>query len=259
MGRSRVAIGEELKACTHVVTLGVRPQISDYTADERKLLRTADVIFYPTIKFVDIFAAIGKETFPSVNCYRLQGERLKQAYLFRLLKVLHPRTRVYYGHEQKQNIVKDFSFPFVAQEASLASGEGHGYLIKNRQELYWHIEHFNPVCIQEYLPRAQELRVAVLNYRVAGTYWQELAVSDAVAELAHKTTYLTNGSISEAISLATHVACAAGLSDVIVKMVVDGGLLWVTGLDFGFDGEGSCQGDDNRLTLIMKMIEQGEL
>ena len=70
MGRLRVAIGEQLKECPQVITLGVRSQLADYDRGERELLRTADMIFYPTDRFVDLFATLGKETFPSISCYR---------------------------------------------------------------------------------------------------------------------------------------------------------------------------------------------
>ena len=63
MSRIRVAIGEQLKTCPQVITLGLRPQMADYTEQERRLLRTADMIFYPTDRYVDFFATLGKQTF----------------------------------------------------------------------------------------------------------------------------------------------------------------------------------------------------
>ena len=102
LNRLRVAIGEQLKRCPHVITLGVRAQMADYTRGERELLLAAETVFYPTARFVDLFATLGKQTFPSSNCYRLAGNMLKQTALLRLLNVPHPRTRVYYGQKQKR-------------------------------------------------------------------------------------------------------------------------------------------------------------
>ncbi|MFP3870692.1 MAG: RimK family alpha-L-glutamate ligase [Syntrophobacteria bacterium] len=246
MRRLRVAIGGQLKACSRVITLGVRSQMSDYSMGERGLLRAADVIFYPTTRFVDIFATLGKETFPSVNCYRLLGNKLKQTALLRLLNVPHPRTRVYYGNKQKTLISQDFTFPLVAKRPFRSSGERHVFLIRDQEQLDWFNRRFNPAYIQEYVPGGRELRVHILNYRAVVGYWG--SPGSELDEIPPET-----------VSLARYIACAAELSDVAVDMIFDGSSFWVLELNFRHGDRGWLQRGQSRRELIMEMIETGEL
>jgi ribosomal protein S6--L-glutamate ligase len=233
--RQRVAIGEQLKACPQIITLGVRPQMADYTEQERRLLRTADIIFYPTDQYVDLFATLGKETFPSVDCYRLRGNRLKHTALLRLLNVPHPRTRVYYGHKQKREILNEFVFPFVAKKGCEAADGKQIFLITNREKLDWYNQHFNPALIQEYVAPKKELRVS------------------------RKGTWKTDDVDPEGVELAKIIATEANLSDVAVDMVFDGSRYWVLELNFFWDETDSHQAGPDRIKLIMEMIEKGEL
>jgi ribosomal protein S6--L-glutamate ligase len=257
--RQRVAIGEQLKACPQIITLGVRPQMADYTEEERRLLRTADIIFYPTDQYVDFFATLGKETFPSVACYRLRGNRLKHTALLRLLNVPHPRTRVYYGHKQKRDILNEFAFPFVAKKGRKAADGKQIFLITNRERLDWYNQHFNPALIQEYVAPKKELRVIVLNCHAAFGYWRNVIRGDFMDSSSRKGTWKTNDVDPEGVELAKIIAREANLSDVAVDMVFDGSCYWVLELNFLWDETESHQAGPDRIKLIIEMIEKGEL
>lgn len=259
MKRQRVAIGEQLKACPQIITLGVRPQMADYTEQERRLLRTADIIFYPTDQYVDLFATLGKETFPSVDCYRLQGNRLKHTALLRLLNVQHPRTRVYYGHKQKREILNEFVFPFVAKKGREAADGKQIFLITNREKLDWYNQHFNPALIQEYVAPKKELRVIVLNCHAAFGYWRNVIRDNFMDSSSRKGTWKTDDVDPEGVELAKIIANEANLSDVAVDMVFDGSRYWVLELNFLWDETDSHQAGPDRIKLIMEMIEKGEL
>ena len=259
MSRIRVAIGEQLITCPQVVTLGVRSQMADYTEQERRLLRAADMIFYPTDRYVDFFATFGKETFPSVSCYRLRGNRLKHTALLRLLNVPHPRTRVYYGHKQKREILNEFAFPFVAKKARGAADGKQVFLINNWDKLDWYNQHFNPALIQEYVAPAKELRVIVLNFHTAFGYRRNVNRGDFMNSLRRKGTWKTDDVDTEGVELAKIIARDAGLSDVAVDMVFDGSRYWVLELNFLCDETDSHQAEPDRTQLIIEMIEKGEL
>jgi ribosomal protein S6--L-glutamate ligase len=259
MNRLRVAIGEQLRACPNVVTLGVRSQLGEYNAQERKMILEADILFYPTVRFIDIFAALGKETFPSVNCYRLLGDKQKQTTLFRLLNVPHPHTRVYYGHKQKQQILEHFAFPLVAKKALRSSGGRHVFLIRDLDELEWYKRKYNPAYIQEYIVGEGELRVIVLNYRIVLGYWRIPASGDFRCNVAQGGSLLTGELPREAVSLAGYVASAAELSDVAVDMIFDGKQFWVLELNFRYGDRGWRHAGLDRIQMIMAMIEEGEL
>ena len=259
MSRIRVAIGEKLKTCPQVITLGVRSQLTDYTRAERELLRTADMIFYPTDRYVDFFATLGKDTFPSVNCYRLRGNRLKHTALLRLLNVPHPRTRVYYGHKQKREILEEFAFPFVAKKGREAADGKQVFLINNRKQLDWYNQHFNPALIQEYVAPEKELRVIVLNCHTPFGYRRDVIWGDSMDSSSRKGTWKTDDVDPEGVELAKSIARDANLSDVAVDMVFDGSRYWVLELNFLWDEKDSHQAGPDRTQLIIEMIEKGEL
>jgi ribosomal protein S6--L-glutamate ligase len=255
VSRLRVALGEQLKNCSQVVTLGVRSQIGDYTEKELELLRAADTIFYPTARFVDLFATLGKLTFPSVNCYRLRGERLKHVALLRMLNVPHPRTRVYYGPRQKQKIPEDFTFPLIAKKA-LGSAAGRDvFFIKDSNKLERYNRKFNPAYIQEHVPTEVEWRVVVINYeKVFGSY-RRVAGGDSRGVGAWQTKDMPG----EVVNLGKQIARQGGLSEVTVEMIFNGSQFLVVELNFGHDELGALDYGQEGLKAVMEMIERGEL
>ncbi len=260
VSRLRVAIGEQLKLCPRVITLGARAQMADYTRDERELIRAADIVFYPTARFVDLFATLGKKTFPSSNCYRLVGDRLKQTALLRLLNVPHPRTRVYYGHKQKREILREFVFPLIAKRPFGSSKSGGHFLISDPEQLDWYNQQFNPAYIQEYLNAEQQLRVFVLNYNTTFGYWRKAVNSISKPDSLHTGMWRMDNVPGDVGSMAKQIAWDAGLSDVTLDMIYDGSRYWVLEFIFFQDGEESWpQVGKDRFEKIMEMIERGEL
>ena len=130
-----IALEGRLRDCGNVITLGVRPNFSDYQPREMDLIRNANKIYYPSLFYADLFDTMGKPTFPSYHCYKFGQDKIKQTALFELLNISHPRTRVFYGKRQKKTITDHFAFPFVAKIAR-GSAMGRGvYLIRNSSDL----------------------------------------------------------------------------------------------------------------------------
>ena len=102
MSKKVIALEARLRNCKNVLTLGVRPNFSDYSPREAELIRKADKIYYPTAFYADLFDAMGKATFPSYHTYKCAQDKIKQTALFDLLNLPHPRTRVFYGKRQKK-------------------------------------------------------------------------------------------------------------------------------------------------------------
>jgi len=259
VSRLRVAIGEQLKSCPQVVTLGARSQIGDYPGKDLELLRTADIIFFPTPRFVDLFATLGKVTFPTINCYRLRGERLKQVALLHMLNVPYPRTRVYYGHKQKQKILEDFAFPLIAKKPRGSAAGKDVFLIEDRDTLERYNRKVNPAYIQEHVKPEIELRAVVINYdKVFGSY-RRVDAGDFRGNSVHAGAWQTKDMPSEAITLAKKIARQGGLSDVTVEMIFDGSQFQVLELNFQYDEMGDVHPGQERFKTIMEMIERGEL
>jgi ribosomal protein S6--L-glutamate ligase len=259
VSRLRVAIGEQLKNCPQVVTLGVRSQIGDYTEKERELLRAADIIFYPTARFVDLFTTLGKVTFPTVNCYHLRGNRVKQIALLRMLDIPYPRTRVYYGRKQKQKILEDFAFPLIAK-SPLGSAAGRGvFFIEDSDTLEQYKRKFNPAYIQEHVPTEMVVQVAVINYETVFGSCRRVAGSESRGILGHAGTWQTKYIPPEAITLGTNIARQGNLSDVTVEMICNGSQFQVVELTFQCDEIWHHHHGQERFKTILEMIEQGEL
>ena len=259
MSRLRVAIGEGLKDCPGVITLGVRSQIGDYTEQERKMLRAADTVFYPTARFVDLFATLKKKTFPSINCYRLRGNRLKQVALMHMLEVDYPRTRVYYGEKQKQRILDDFAFPLIAKRPFRSSPGREVFFIDDMDKLGWYKQNFNPAYIQGHVPAEMELRVVVVNYTETFGYWRRVTSNVSRRKPGSNRVWQTDKVPVEAIVLAKKIARQGDLSDVAVEIISVGSRFYVLELNFEYEEMGDLHPGLDRLKIIMDMIEQGVL
>src|SRR4030043_1138112 len=46
-----VALGSRLKGVPEVLTLGVKPNFTDYTVHERELITGSEILFYPTLNY----------------------------------------------------------------------------------------------------------------------------------------------------------------------------------------------------------------
>lgn len=107
-----VALACFLREDPRVVTLGVRPTLGDYTAEERRLLREAHRVLFPTMRFADVLEAGGCRCFPSAATYRYQRWRPLQWTLGAFLGLPMMRCRVCYGDKAKREIPRMFRLPF---------------------------------------------------------------------------------------------------------------------------------------------------
>ncbi len=171
MTEKKIALGKRLRHSLRVQTLGVRPNIDDYNQTELDLLRRADTIYYPTSLYEDVFVALGKRVFPA-NYYRYMGDKIKQTELFTLLDIPHPRTRIYEGDHRAQQILEDFSFPFIAK-IPRGSSKGRGvFLVRRYGDLERYLKGSSLAYIQEYLPIDRDLRIVLLGRKVVHAYWR---------------------------------------------------------------------------------------
>jgi ribosomal protein S6--L-glutamate ligase len=171
MYERKVALGKRLRHSPLVRTLGVRPNIEDYSEAELELLRKAETIYYPSSLYEDVFLALGKKVFPE-NYYRYMGDKVKQTELFFLLGIPHPRTRFYQGNQRSERILRDFSYPFIAK-IPRGSSKGRGvFLIRSLEDLQSYLKTFDFAYIQEYLPIDRDLRIVLVGAKVAHAYWR---------------------------------------------------------------------------------------
>jgi ribosomal protein S6--L-glutamate ligase len=254
-----VALEARLRWCPLVKTLGVRPNLSDYSEADRLLIARADKIYYPSSFYADLFDAMGKATFPSYHTYKFSQDKIKQTALFNLSGISHPRTRVFYGKRQKSKISDHFDFPFIAKIAR-GSALGRGvFLIRSFDELVQYLENKGPAYIQEYLAIDRDIRVVVIGHKVVHAYWR-LAPRDE-----YRTNVAAGGRVDlspvpeDALKLALHTARSCRWDDVGIDICLHNGTYYVLEGNMKYGREGFQKAGIDYQKLMSDLIEQGEI
>jgi hypothetical protein len=166
MNEIDVALAPFLSGCSAVTTLGIRPCMGDYPEEDRRLMRSARCVFFPTLRFVNIFQAIGKPTFPSSPSHHYPRSRVLQELLFQHLKLPHPRGRIYFGKRQKRRISDDFCFPLLLMGPGTPGGTVH--VVHHHEILEDLLRHHNPVVIRQYTEWEERIRVIFVQFKCVG-------------------------------------------------------------------------------------------
>jgi ribosomal protein S6--L-glutamate ligase len=166
MGPIKVALAPFLLSCNAIMTLGIRPTIDDYSAEEKDLLRRAERVFFPTPRFAYLFNALRIPTFPAYTTYRFQRSRVLQQILLAVAGMPHPVTRIYYGNRQKMKIPDAFRFPFAAMGPDVALHKKH--LVDNPAAFEECSRRFNPLIIQEAMEWTERVRILCVNAECVG-------------------------------------------------------------------------------------------
>ncbi|MBF0376963.1 MAG: RimK family alpha-L-glutamate ligase [Desulfamplus sp.] len=289
----KIALGSRFKNCRNIITLGFKPNFIDYSPEEIQLIRNADKIYYPTAFYANMFHIMGKTTFPSFTTYHFVQDKIRQTALFNLLNIPHPRTKVFYGAKQKQEILNNFSFPFIAK-IPRGSSMGRGvYLINNIQELVSYLSSIDgslikpieeklnstldssefiksstkllsnksskPAYIQEYLPHKRDIRVVVIGKEVAIAYWRVANLEDFRANIS------CGGDISfapipkQALELALYTAKSCGWDDVGLDIVESRGQFLVVEANMKYGRKGFVKAGIDYNLLCEKFIEEGKI
>lgn len=257
--RKVIALESRLRNCRNVVTLGVHTNFDEYPPDDREEIRKADIIYYPTTFYADLFNSIGKRTFPSYHTYKCVQDKIKQTALFDLAGIPHPRTRVFYGERQKQAITRYFEFPFVAKIAR-GSARGRGvFLIRDRESLERYNE-FNPVAyIQDYLPIDRDMRVVVIGRRVVHAYWRVASETDFRSNVSLGASIRLDPVPDAALQLAAHTARAFGWDDVGIDICRWNGGFYVLEANMKYGKEGFRQAGIDYSRMMEAMIERHDI
>ena len=254
-----VALEKRLKRCSHVRTLGVKPNFDDYTPAEQALIRQAPKIYYPSVFYADLLNAMGKETFPSYHTYKFAQDKIKQTTMFALAGIPHPRTRTFYGRKQMETIPNLFSYPFIAKTPR-GSALGRGvYLIRTRQDLSDYCDHHKTAYIQEYLPIDRDMRIVVIGRRVVHAYWRCAPDGDFRTNVAGGGRVDLSPVPIEACDLALATAKACGWNDVGLDICQFQGRCYVLEANMKYGREGFRAAGIDYDQLIGQMIHDGEI
>jgi ribosomal protein S6--L-glutamate ligase len=209
-----VALGARLLQSKIVTTLGFKPNFCDYTDLEMGLIHRAPTIYWPTAFYAGLFSVMGKKTFPSVDNYAFALDKIKQTALFKLLDIPHPRTRIFYGKNQKKSITEFFSFPFIAK-IPRGSSRGKGvFLIKTQKDLDDYLKIPGPAYIQEYLPVERDMRVIVIGRQIVLAFWRRAKNNEFRTNISQGGTIDFSDLSSRAMDLALDTARRCNWDDV---------------------------------------------
>ncbi len=258
-GKRPIALESRLTHCENVITLGVKPNLEDYSNQAITLIRKSKKIYYPSSFHVELFSAMGKDTFPSLHNYQFAQDKIKQTALFKLLGIPHPRTRVYYGKRQKTSIVQRFQFPFIAK-IPRGSAMGRGvFLIQNQTDLHRYLSLETPAYIQEYLPLDRDMRVVVIGKEIAHAYWRISAMGEFRSNVAAGARISLEPVPEEALALARHTAAACHWNDVGIDICSHDGKFFVLEANMKYGKEGFRTAGIDYPNMMAHKIETGAI
>jgi ribosomal protein S6--L-glutamate ligase len=254
-----VALEERLKGCPMVHTLGVRPNFFDYDDQERALIFNSPKIYFPSSLYAELFRIIGKEIFPSFHTYQFAQDKIKQTALFQVAGINHPRTRVFYGKQQKKTIRAYFDLPLIAKEPR-GSALGRGiYLIRSMDELDCYCQNQGPAYIQEYLPIDRDMRIVVVGKKVVHAYWRIAPAGDFRNNISAGGRIELAAVPRQALDLALHTAQVCQWNDVGLDICEHKGAFYVLEGNMKYGRQGFKQAQIDYKQLMLDLIQDGEI
>jgi ribosomal protein S6--L-glutamate ligase len=254
-----VALEARLKSCRNVLTLGVKPNFSDYTPPEADLIRHSRKVYYPSSFYAELLDTAGIATFPSFHTYKYAQDKIKQTALFNILDLPHPRTRVFYGKRQMASITRQFEFPFIAK-IPRGSAMGRGvFKIRNTEELENYTRITSIAYIQEFLPMDGDIRAVVIGNRVVHAYWRIAPENDFRSNVAVGGTVKLDKIPEPVLDLALQTARKCCWDDVGIDICCCNGRYYILEANMKYGKEGFRQAGIDYLNLMESMIENGEI
>lgn len=255
--RQVIALERRLRHCPQVVTLGVRPNFSDYSVSEQAMLFGADKIYYPSAFYAELFDTLGKDTFPSYHTYKFSQDKIKQTALFTLAGISHPRTRVFYGKRQKSTILDYFSLPLIAK-VPRGSALGKGvFLIQTPDQLANHCQSPGPAYIQEYLPIDRDMRIVVIGRKVVHAYWRIAPAGEFRSNLSLGGRVALDTVPQKALQMAVDVASVCKWDDVGVDICEHQGSFYILEANMKYGREGFRQAGMDYPKIMTDLIDKG--
>ena len=170
---------------------------------------SADRIFFPTPRFVNIFEAAGKSTFPNGITYKVRRSRVVEEALFQFLACPHPRTRIYFGR-QKKSIPGHFSFPLLVMGPDKSCT---ARAVSSPAELEEWTVRCNPLIVQENVHYEARFRMTFVNCGFLGI--ERIVASKTNRESSAD--QFAGCSVENLIRDASQIVKSAGLNDIAVE------------------------------------------
>lgn len=254
-----ISLEPYLKKTEKVLTLGVKPNFSDYSETEMKLLKDAEKIYFPSSFYAELFDAMGKDIFPSYQTYSYAMDKIKQTALFELLDIPHPKTRVFYGKKQKKTILSHFNYPFVAKvPRGSAMGDGV-FLIENDDDLKNYLDNVTPAYIQEYIESDRDLRVVVIGKEAVLSYYKISQNGEFRNNIAKGGSFSFDDIPDEAVKLALDTAQKCRWDNVGIDIIYGNDKFYVLEGNMKYGTKGFEEAGIDYTDLVIKLVLEGKV
>ncbi|MCK5313304.1 MAG: ATP-grasp domain-containing protein [Desulfobacteraceae bacterium] len=249
-----IAIGARLIKSPHINTLGLKPNFSDYSKNEKELIISAKKIYFPTAFFADLFNTMGKDTFPSFHTYKFAQDKIRQTAIFKMLNIPHPKTRIFYGKKQKNSILDSFKLPFIAKKARGSSKGRDVYLIDNMDDLSEYLSLNQPAYIQQYIPIDRDIRVVIIGEKVRIAYWRESGGNDFRTNISQGGNIKFDHVPEQALNLALDTAKRCGWNDVGIDIIKDNNNFFIIEANMKYGTQGFKAAGIDYKKMLEKII-----
>lgn len=252
------ALAPFLLDCPQVKTLGIRPSFADYTSEEKKMMRDAGLVLFPSILHARTFQAAGIPTFPNFPTYSYRSSRLNQFMLFKMLALPHPRTKIYYGKKRETEVLKDFSLPFVVMCPSGTSPHGIREIV-SPQDFQSCREQWNPLLVQELIAWEKKLKFVCTNYKIIGMSYRENRPSQKIQCRIDPSRVPVESPYVQPLKMTQWLLNAAQLDDICVEWTSSRNKWYITSLARPPVRIPTPDGTLNRFLFLCGRIAGGEL
>lgn len=209
----RISLGLRPRGSRRVRVLGVKPNLEEYSQEDRDMIRSAGTILYPTPLYAQALSDAGKRVFPGPRHYYYLGDKIRQTTLFKTIGLPHPRTMCLYGR-QAEKAPEIFGFPFIAK-VPRGVGQGRGVYLVRDINVWNHYRSLNRVAyVQEYLPIKRDLRVVVMAGSLITAYWRVVPPGGFRSNLRQGGTIDFRNVPGEGVEFALEVVRRCGFDDV---------------------------------------------
>jgi len=201
---------------------------------------------------------MGKRIFPSLETHLYADEKIKQTTLFYMQEIPHPRTRFYYPRHH-DDILKDFTFPFVAK-IPRRSAQGRGvFLIRDDDALENYLSLTRIAYIQEYLSHEKDLRVILINYEPVLAYWRISSQQNFRTNLFQGGRIQFGGIPVDGIEVGREAAMRCRFDDVGMDLIYFNDRWYVIEANMKYGRKGLRMKNLDLKQLIRKKLLSGEL
>ncbi|MBU0994229.1 MAG: RimK family alpha-L-glutamate ligase [Proteobacteria bacterium] len=257
--RKVIALESRLNACRNVITLGVKPNFSDYGKETIAMIQDSEQIYYPSSFYAGLFETGKKLIFPSYQTYVYAQDKIKQTALFQTSGLPHPRTRFFYGCRQKKSIKAHFQFPFIAK-IPRGSARGKGvFLIKNDNELDTYNALTHVSYIQDYLKADQDIRVICIGGEVITAYYRVAASNDFRSNISCGGAITDEPVPGEAIELARFAARKFRWNDCGIDIIPFEKKYYIIEANMKYGKQGLKKKGIDYFRLMEQLIENGKI